>query len=597
MSEQEETRVRQADAMAAWRAVFVVVAAVAGLLSLVMAVVLFANDFAIGSLDIANSLELQKAREDFDVRGSDDAYARRLAELDLAARKEYAARRELAHKAKIVLVVSLVFFLMGVNGVVLSRPRLPHPAAAGDAERRQLRHNALGRWAVAGCAAVAVAAGVVAAVRVGPQEAPSRLTPAAVRQIGGRPGATAASMPAPYAPPSAEQIARNWPYFRGPYGSGVCDCPQVPADWNEKQNRNILWKVELPLSGASSPVVWEGKVFLTAADKDVRKVLCYDARSGECLWAEGYTDTGAAKDIKVFQDYVYAAGTPVVDGRCVAAVFANGDVVCFDFDGNELWAANVGDTSKNMYGYSSSLAMDARAVLVQFDGGEEGALLALDVQTGREIWRQDRSDKSWASPVVITAPTGARQVVVAGGPTVSAWEPQTGRIIWWADVLTEDVACSPVLAGRFVIAVSEQAGMFAFRPDCEDDVKDSALAWKIGPHDLEFTSFPDASSPVSDGELIYCFSGTVLVCIDAKTGRTVYEKDVEHSASYASPVIAAGKLYLFAGKKTLIVQTGRQFKLLNTCELNEAFDASPAFVEGRIFIRGRKHLYCIGEKN
>ncbi|MHC4981587.1 MAG: outer membrane protein assembly factor BamB family protein [Planctomycetota bacterium] len=577
-----------------WHWVAIVLAGISGLFSPFLVVVLFANDFAVGSLDIANSVELQRAGERFDEHGGEE-YARRVEDLDLSIRKEHTARRDLARKAKVALVFSLGIFLLSANAALVSRRKPPTPAAAGDREAEKVRQHTLGRWAVGACAVGIVLTALAAGVTFRPPTAGVGVV--LVRPLGWAEGIPAVR-PEPYGPPSWDEVARNWPHFRGPDGSGVCNFAKIPTAWNENQRLNIVWKVSLPLNGASSPVVWEDKLFLTAATKQQRLVLCYDAATGEVLWAKGYKDTGANNEIDVLDEFIYAAGTPAVDGRCVVAAFANGDVACFDMNGNELWARNLGDTSRNEYGYSSSPLLYEGKVIVQFDAGEQGELVALDVQTGEEIWRQDRKDKSWASPILVEPEPGVRQVVVAGAPTVSAWELETGRVIWWADVLEVvdgDVACSPILAAGQVIAVSDEAGMFAIRTAGRDDVKDSQVGWKVGKGDLKYSSFPDASSPVSDGELIYTYKDTMLVCIDAKSGKVVYEKEVGERASFASPVIAAGKLYLFAGKKTLIGQPGRQFKLLNTCELDESFDASPAFKEGRIFIRTRKCLYCIGE--
>ena len=575
MTEQTQREVRRLRAARQWHYASVVMAAISGLVCVLLAVVLFANDLAAGSLDIRNSVEMQKAAEQLGKHADDGQYARRIEELDLAIRKDYAVRQELARKAKLALLVSLGVFLVSAGGAVFSRQSIRLPAPAGDRDVEKVRENMLGRWAVLFCSAVVVAVGVAAVFSVRPWKGKGGLVETE-------------------APP--EWPGENWPAFRGPDGSGVCNFKNIPTAWNEKQRLNILWKAPVPLMGASSPVVWGDRVFLTAATKQVRKVLCYDANTGKLLWERQYSPTGANNDIDVMQDYIYAAGTCVVDGQRVAAVFANGDVVCFDLEGKELWAKNMGDTKGNQYGYSSSLAMYRDRIIVQFDGDEQHALAALDARTGSRLWWRERQDKSWASPVVVRTPAGGGMVIVCGAPTVSAWDAETGKLIWQADLFVRDAACLPILAAGKVIAVSDQTGMFAIRPDGKGDVKGSHVAWKVGKDDLKNASFPDASSPVSDGRFIYVYMSTMLVCIDAETGQIVYMEDVKASASFASPAIAGGKLYLFAGRKTLIVQPGEKFKLLGTCELDESFDASPAFKDGRIFIRGHNHLYCIGEK-
>jgi outer membrane protein assembly factor BamB len=388
--------------------------------------------------------------------------------------------------------------------------------------------------------------------------------------------------------------AGNWPKFRGPDGTGYCERCEAPARWNESTGENVLWKVPVPLYGASSPVVWGKRVFLTAADASERKVLCFDAESGRCLWAEGYRETGANNDLFVYGDHVFAAGTPVTDGERVVATFANGDVACFSITGEVSWARNLGDTSANSYGQASSLALHSGRVFAQIDHGPGLWLVALDINTGEELWRAEQNANSWASPLVIETQNGHVQVVTVADPTTSGWDVASGARLWSADLLAGDLVPSPTYACGRVIVTLEYNGMFAIDPSGTGNVRESHIVWQV--EDLETAAFPDVCSPATDGRLVYVSAPGALACIEALTGRVVYEQILDVYTTSASPIVAGGRLYVFAEEKTLVVEAGTTFSVVGEGSLEEAPEATPAFVGDRIYLRGPTSLYCIGSR-
>ncbi len=391
--------------------------------------------------------------------------------------------------------------------------------------------------------------------------------------------------------------ARNWPAFRGPDNSGVCRLKNIPDTWNEAEGRNIRWKVKVPLGGLSSPVVWGDKVFLSGATREKHEAYCFDAESGKLLWTGTYaSDPGAPRDYGVWEDLdrlMHAVPTPVVDGRRLFAFYNNGEVACFDAGtGKCLWSCFLGGPEGNSYGLSSSLLRHGDTLIVLHDS-EENLLVGLHAATGEEKWRSTRDSNTWASPILIQAPDGSKQIVISANPLVSGWDPATGQRLWHADLLAGDVAPSPVYAGGMVIACFEMCGVFAIRPDGAGEVKDTHVQWRL--EELEEALLPAAVSPVADGDFVYLHEGDFLACMDGRTGKVLYEKEMEEPASYASPVISGRKLYVFGQEKTYVIRVGREYALLGTCSLNERFHASPAFAPGRVFIRGFEHLYCISE--
>jgi len=415
----------------------------------------------------------------------------------------------------------------------------------------------------------------------------------------------------------------HWPQFRGPGGLGVASCKTAPTAWNGPSGEGILWKTALPLAGYSSPIVWQDRVFLTGADRQTREVYCFDAGSGKMLWRKALQGIPGSQSgpSGLWGTGSQAASTPVTDGRRVWAIFANGDLGCFDRDGQQVWARSLG-VPKNQYGHAASPALCDNLLFVQLDQDEpekrRSKLLAIDGATGRTVWEVARPvGPGWSSPILFATP-GGRQLVTCGNPWVIAYEPATGKELWRADTLEGGYYAvpSPIYARGLVFSVTEGAVLAAIRPDGAGDVRKTHVVW-TGEDDL-----PNVCSPVSDGQSVFLLaSNGVLSSFDVETGKRRWSKDLSDSRKTdwqsvlpsrgtgrqsvpppsfeASPTLAAGRLYVLDNRGVMYIvplgQTEPQDKEILTADLGEPCPgASPAFVEGRIFIRAEKHLYCIG---
>ncbi len=144
--------------------------------------------------------------------------------------------------------------------------------------------------------------------------------------------------------PTAAELAKNWPRFRGADGVGVAPAGDWPAQWDGAKGTQILWKTALPLHGENSPVVWGDAVFLSGADEHQREIYCFDANTGKLRWRQPVNDISCADQtpLNVTDDTGYAAPTMTTDGKHVFAMFANGDLACYDFSGKRAWAQNMG---------------------------------------------------------------------------------------------------------------------------------------------------------------------------------------------------------------------------------------------------------------
>jgi outer membrane protein assembly factor BamB len=380
--------------------------------------------------------------------------------------------------------------------------------------------------------------------------------------------------------------------FRGPAGSGRFTDAAAPATWNEKAGKNVLWKTRVPMAGLASPVVWGDKVFLSGATREKREVYAFTVADGKPAWTGTYESSPeATEEYEVYdslESQMHAAPTPAVDGKRVYAIFANGELVAFDIKtGKALWSKVIGDTSSNMYGYTGSLLAYKESVIVQFDG-ETSSLLRLDGATGKKIWGEERNDNTWASPILIKTPKGAWQIITAGDPEVSGWDPETGKQIWAQDVLSGDVAPSPVYADGLVFACFQDCGIFAFDPDTGKQV------WSV--EELESGGISDAISMVAGDGFVYHFFNDSLACINAKTGDIVYEETIDGSSTYASPMLLNGRLYLFHGGKTTVIRAGAKMEVIGSCQIEDYDDVSPAVAGGKIFLRTAMQIYAIGSR-
>src|SRR5262252_591902 len=175
-----------------------------------------------------------------------------------------------------------------------------------------------------------------------------------------------------------------WPQFRGPNSSGLGE-GRPPVHFGPDQN--VLWKTPVG-AGLSSPIVWEGRIFLTEFDQANKQLatLCIDRRTGKILWRR----TVAPERIeKVHAISSPAAATPATDGERVYVYFGSYGLVCYDLDGNQKWERRL-PLAENPYGAVASPIL-AGDLLVLNHQGKEAYLLGVDPRDGQTVWRTDRS--------------------------------------------------------------------------------------------------------------------------------------------------------------------------------------------------------------
>ncbi|MBM4088249.1 MAG: hypothetical protein FJ276_02280 [Planctomycetes bacterium] len=398
--------------------------------------------------------------------------------------------------------------------------------------------------------------------------------------------------------PTTETYAAQWPRFRGPVGSGVSAWSDMPDRWDGTTGEGILWKVEVPLPGYNSPIVWEDRVFVSGATDSEQAVFCFDADSGALRWRRDIPPPVPGKEpLEVSEFTGYAAPTMATDGVRAYAVFASGDVVAVNFEGNQQWCQRLGPPV-SAWGHASSLATYGSLLIVQFDQGKKAdgrsRLMALDGATGRVVWEVAREvPASWASPIVVPRTTGdGHLLITSANPWVIAYAPENGREEWRARCLGGEIGPSPVMHAGVVYAANETGGMAAIRADGQGDVTETHIEWRTD------INVPDVCSPLVTDEYVLLLKSGLLACFDRKGGddpEPLWEEDLMEDVS-SSPALVGDRVYIFsnAGPAWILQPKADQCERIRECEMGEPCRTSPAFQPGRIYIRGDHHLFCIG---
>lgn len=409
--------------------------------------------------------------------------------------------------------------------------------------------------------------------------------------------------------------AENWGQWRGPNQNGVGMAENLPTTWS--LTKNLIWKTELPSWSGSTPIVWGDRVFVVspspARTPEEREpggpeiyILCLAREDGRERWRYKLDEGN-----RLWRKHNNTSPSPVTDGAHVWVMTGNGVVTCLDVDGKAVWTRDLQKEygAFGLYwGYASSPILYDSKLIVQVLHGmhtdDPSYLVALDANSGKEVWREERAtDALRESPDSYTTPAllkrdGETQIVVTGGDCVTGHDPDTGREIWRADGLNPQqrgnyrIVASPVVIDDMIYAPTRRRPLLALSAGGTGDVSGNVV-WK-----WEGAGAPDVPTPASDGTYFYMVDDRGLAtCLDAKTGAVVWgpERTAQGVVS-ASPHVADGKVFLLnENAVTTVLAAGPEFKVLGTNELDGTYTlSSPVSAGSQLFIRTATHLYCIG---
>jgi outer membrane protein assembly factor BamB len=444
-----------------------------------------------------------------------------------------------------------------------------------------------------------------------------------------------------FLPTLAARADANWPQWRGPASNGAADAESLPAEW--APDKNIVWQVDLPSWGSASPIIWDDRIYLlspsepepaatdpAAGSQESRgrrgagrqtggataneggpkmMLLCLSRSDGSVIW-----EKEAAGSNIMFRKHNASTPSPLTDGKNIWTVTGLGAITGFDMDGNRLWTFDLTETYGKIgtrHGYASSPVVCDGKLIVQvihgFGTKEPSYLMAFDAVTGEIAWRVERPTDAlpgtealdaYTTPIVLEI-DGKPQVVVVGADYVTAYNPANGDELWRVGGLNPEnskisrIVASPLLFGDVIFCPTRKGPVLALDAVKSARKADDSVIWT-----WNGAGSPDVPTPTTDGDFLYMATDNgSLVCLDAKTGQTVWgPEETGLGTTSASPVLADDKIYLIAESGvTAVVATGPQFKLLAKNDLDGSYTlASPAVSGDRLYIRTAERLYCIG---
>lgn len=388
-------------------------------------------------------------------------------------------------------------------------------------------------------------------------------------------------------PASASQ---DWPQFRGPGGQGHSAERDLPQEWSE--SRNVAWKTALPGLGWSSPVVSNGRVWITTAVEQrgiSLRLMAFDALTGrEVVNVEVFHLRG---DRDISPKNSWASPTPIVEDDRVYVHFGADGTAALSTDGKVIWKRRFEYQSQHGAGGSPVLYRDL--LIFSCDGSDAAFVVALDKASGKVTWKTNRrgpADQAYTTPLVIRS--GDRdQLISVGAFRATSYDPVTGKEIWrvsYADGFSN--VPRPVYGhGLVYIATGfQQPSVLAVRPDGTGDVTKTHVTWRLT------RGAPLTPSPLIVGDQFYVVTdGGIATCLDARNGTPIWQQRLGGTYS-ASPVFADGRIYFLAEQGvTTVLAPGREFRRLASNALDGGMLASMAVSGGSLFLRTDSHLYKI----
>lgn len=425
---------------------------------------------------------------------------------------------------------------------------------------------------------------------------------------------------------------KQWPQFRGPFGSGIMESSDLPDHWNIETLENVSWKIDIPGLGHSCPVIWDERVYITTAisgsGKDSLKiglygniddvndtsehefrVYCIDKYTGEKIW-ERLAHKGVPKTRR-HPKSSHANPTPATNGEYVVAFFGSDGLYCYSTDGDLIWQKDFGKLNAGPYtdphvewGFGSSPIIHEDRVVIQCDFLGACFIASLDLKTGNEIWRTYRDEIStWSTPNYYRSDS-IKHIIVNGWKHMGAYDFETGEEIWKLSGGGDAPVPSPVFAHGLIYlhnAHGRYSPIFAIKPNARGDITLDAdrtsneyIKWSIKRGGAYM------STVLIYEDLLYNLQNNgTLMCLNAITGEQYYRQKIPGAVGgvTASGICSNGKLYYSTERgDVFVVKAGEEFEVIAKNLMNDIIMATPAISDDRLIFRTKHHLIAIGKE-
>jgi outer membrane protein assembly factor BamB len=394
--------------------------------------------------------------------------------------------------------------------------------------------------------------------------------------------------------------ANDWPTWRGANGNGSGNENNLPENWSASQN--VLWQVKMPEPGNSSPIVSKGKVFTTQATKEGKRraLLCFDRFTGKKLWERA---TPFPEKEPTHKTNPFCSASPATNGKVVVVTYGSAGMIAYDFEGKEIWRRNDLGPQRHLWGTASSPVPYGKTFIQYRGPGPLVFILAVDSATGKNIWKHDlpeaqgKDEKhwfgSWSTPVLRNN-HGRDELLIGLPKRLVAFDPKTGKKIWWCNGLGDLVYNNAASSGDYVLATSGYGGPalgVKVGKNASGDITSQRL-WLATKRNLQRIG----SGAVVGNHYYILTEPGILQCIEIATGRIVKQARVGKGGNWGSVAHIGGKLYVAnQGGQTLVLSANPDFEVLTTNPVNEMTRGSPAFSDGQVFLRTYEHLWCWGK--
>ena len=400
------------------------------------------------------------------------------------------------------------------------------------------------------------------------------------------------SAPAVHMVGDTGEAAKYWARWRGPSGQGLVTGTGYPDSWSGTEN--VKWKVPVPGSGNSSPIVWGDRIFMTTAYDNGRRlsIVAFRRTDGVKVW-ETFAPEGRTPYGNHYKNG-FASATPATDGQRIYASFGPRGLLAVDMNGKQVWFRDLGAMDAYHGTAGSPLLYKNRLILYQ-DQSRNSFIAAFDTQTGKTMWTTPReASVGWGTPIAVHV-VDHDEIIVNGQLRVQAYNPDTGAELWSCGGSTYEVIPTPVVGYGMVFCSSGRAGpTLAIRPGGKGDVTRSHLAW------ASQRGSPFVPSPILYGEHLYMINDmqSIVTSFEATSGKLMWQNRLgvaRREGFSASPVAVDGKIFFTNDEgETFVLKAGPTFELLRTNKIGEGTLATPALVDGRRYIRTESNLFAIG---